>query len=98
MRTELTQIVDGKRYSTKTAQVVASDEYWDGHNHERHGHNSHLYKSPKGAFFVVHSTQWQGELDSLQLLSVEEAKEMYEKLPEHEMTYSEAFGVEPEEG
>ena len=42
MRAKLKQVVDGKVYDTETAQVVASDEYWDGHNFERRGTNTHL--------------------------------------------------------
>ena len=85
MRAKLKQVVDGKVYDTETAQVVASDEYWEGHNFERRGTNTHLYKTKKGAYFLGHSTQWQGDKDSIEVLSEEEAKEKYEHLPEHEM-------------
>ena len=46
---------------------------------------THTYKTKKGAYFLGHSTQWQGDKDSIEVLSEEEAKEKYEHLPEHEM-------------
>ena len=91
-----TKIVDRKRYSTKMATLIASDSYWDGHNFERHGRNTFLYKTPKGAFFTVTLTQWQGEDDSLRPVDLDEAVELYEgPLSEPYVTYEEAFpGVE----
>ena len=44
-----------------------------------------------------HTTMWQGERDSIEPVSVEEAKGYYEQLPEQELDFAEAFGVEPEE-
>jgi len=92
-------IVDRKRYSTKTATLIASDAYWDGHNWERHGRNCFLYKTPKGAYFTVNLTLWQGERDTLTPVSLEEAVELFEgSLSEHEVKYAEAFPtVEVEE-
>lgn len=87
-----TKIVDRKRYSTKTAMLIASDAYWDGHNWERSGRNTFLYKTPNGAFFTVTLTQWQGEQDSLTPISEDEAIELYETtLSEHEVEYQDAF-------
>ncbi|MDL1909857.1 hypothetical protein FBQ81_04050 [Chloroflexi bacterium CFX6] len=91
------QIINRKVYDTKTASLVASDRYWDGSNFERHGRNTYLYKTPNGAFFSHHTTQWQGERDSIQALSVDEAKDLFERLPEHDMSYEAAFGEKPEE-
>jgi len=93
----MTAVVDGKRYSTDKAEVVAHDCYWDGSNFERHGRNRYLYKTKKGNFFAVHLTQWQGKRDTIRPLSKEEAMRLYEELPEHEMDYEEAFGEAPEE-
>lgn len=96
--TTMTRIVGGKRYSTKTAALVASDEYWDGHNWERSGRNTFLYRTPLGAWFTVSLSQWQGERDVLEPVSEEEAREYFEgPLTEHEMTWAEAFQREPEE-
>lgn len=91
------QIIEGKLYNTETASLVASDRYWDGHNYERRGRNIYLYKTKKGNFFVYHTTLWQGELDSIEAISLEEAKGYYETLTEHGMEYKEAFGEDPEE-
>lgn len=97
MRSSIVQIIDGVRYDTDKAQVVASNEYWDGHNYERQGRNTHLYKTKKGNFFAGYSTLWQGEKDYLEPLSKEEAKELYESLREQDLTYEEAFGETPQE-
>lgn len=87
-----TRIVGKKRYSTKTATLIASDAYWDGSNWERHGRNTFLYRTPKGAFFTVALTQWQGEQDTLSPITQDEAIELYEgALTEHELSYAEAF-------
>ena len=67
------QIINGLKYDTEKAARVASNEYWDGHNWDRDGRNTYLYKTPNGR------------------------KQYYEDLPEHEMSYAEAFGEAPEE-
>jgi hypothetical protein len=89
---DMEEIIGGKRYSVQAATLIASDEYWDGHNHERGGRNTFLYRTPNGAYFTVNLTQWQGERDSLTPVTQAEAIELYEHtLPEHEVEYSEAF-------
>jgi len=86
------KIVNRKRYSVKTATLVAGDDYWDGHNFERQGRNTFLYRTPNGAYFTVTLTQWQGEQDSLEPVSLEEAISLYEgPLSEHELSYQGAF-------
>ncbi len=75
-----TQIVNGKKYRTETASVVADDVYWDGHNFERSDRNTWLLKTPQGAFFLQHQTCWQGERDSIEPVTLEQAKEWYERL------------------
>lgn len=91
------QIVGGRLYDTEKAQLVAHNRYWDGSNFERHGRNTFLYKTVKGNFFLYHTTLWQGERDYIEPVSIEEAKEHYEQLPEHELEYEDAFGEPPEE-
>ena len=91
------QVDDGKLYDTEKADLVASDRYWDGSNFERSGRNTYLYKTAKGNFFLHHTTQWQGERESIEPVSIEEAKEYFERLPEHELEYEAAFGEQPEE-
>ncbi len=90
---DMERTISGTRYSTAKAEVVAHDCYWDGHNFERHGHNTYLYKTAKGNFFTVRLTQWEGELDTLEPTTREEAMELWDSLPEHEMEWEEAFGV-----
>jgi len=96
---KFSKIVDQKRYSVETATLIASDAFWDGRNWERYGRNSFLYRTPRGAYFTVTLTQWQGERDTLEPISQEEAIELYEReLSEHEIDYSTAFpGVDVEE-
>lgn len=93
----MSKVIDGKRYSTATATLLANDEVWDGSNWERSGRNSFLYRTPKGAFFTVRLTQWQGERDTLIPVTVEEAKETFEAMPEQLVTWEEAFGEAAEE-
>ena len=93
---KMTRIVDRKKYSVATAALLASDEYWDGSNWERHGRNTFLYRTPNGSYFTVNMTQWQGESDTLTPVTLDEAIDLYENsLSEHEVKYSAAFpGVE----
>jgi hypothetical protein len=93
---DFTRIVDRKKYSIKMATMIADDVYWDGHNFERSGRNTFLYRTPNGAYFTVNLTQWQGERDTLTPISQEEAIGLYEgHLSEHYVKYAEAFpGVE----
>ena len=94
-RFDMKRVVNGRRYNTETATLLADDVYWDGSNFERAGRNSWLYKTPKGSYFLVTASQWQGERDTLEPLTIEEAKELYEEhLPEHYIGWEEAFGEE----
>ena len=86
------RIINRVRYSTANAELVASDAYWDGHNFERRGRNTFLYRTPKGNYFQVILTHWQGEQDTLTPLTEGEAIELYETtLTEHEIDYQAAF-------
>lgn len=87
-----TRIIDRRRYSTETATLIASDCYWDGHNFERSGRNTFLYRTPNGNYFTVCLSQWPGEQDNLTPVSLDEAIDMYEgSLTEHDEFYSDAF-------
>lgn len=94
---EMVRIVAGKRYSTATATLIASDLYWDGSNWERSGRNRFLYRTPRGAFFTVRLTQWQGERDTLTPIDEAEARDLWDTLPEHAVSWAVAFGEEPQE-
>lgn len=90
--TDFTRIVDSIRYDVSKAQLLASDAYWDGHNHERRGRNTFLYRTPKGRYFTVTLTQWQGERDELRPVDLDDALALYEgALSEHEVSYEAAF-------
>ena len=95
---DLEKVVDQKRYSVANATLIASDAYWDGSNWERQGRNQFLYKTPKGAYFIVHMSQWQGERTTLTPVTLDEAISLFESLPEQEVDFSTAFpGVEVED-
>lgn len=89
--TNYTQVVERKRYSTATATLLAGDDYWDGNNWERHGRNRFLYRTPKGSYFVVCLSQWQGEGDSLTPVTEGEAVQEFEGMREQRVEYAEAF-------
>jgi hypothetical protein len=89
---EFTTIINRKRYSTQTATLVAHDAYFNGHNWERDGRNSFLYKTEKGAFFLVTQTTFTYELDTLEPIPQGTAILLYEgRLSVHEISYEEAF-------
>lgn len=88
----MSAIIDRKKYSVKTAELLAGNDYWDGHNFERSGRNEFLYRTPNGAYFTVNLTQWQGERDTLLPVTQDEAIELFEgDLTEHRVKYAEAF-------
>ena len=90
-------VIDGKLYNTETATLLASDRYWDGHNWDRHGRNQYLYRTKKGNYFLHTTSMWEGSFDNILPLNKEEAKAAFERLPEQEMTWEDAFGEIPEE-
>jgi hypothetical protein len=96
-----TQIIDRKKYDTETATLLSGDDYWDGHNWERSGRNTFLYRTPKGAYFAFNLTCWQGEADSLEPLTEGEAVALYESHDAHgdvRVPFEDAFpGVKVEE-
>ena len=87
----MSKIVNGKRYSAKTATVIASDEYWDGHNNDRNGRNTYLLRTPYGNYFTAMVSMWEDDRSGLEPLSEDEAIRLYEKLHEHEREYEDAF-------
>lgn len=88
---KMVEVIGGKRYSTETAILVASDAYWDGHNYERRGRNVFLYRTKRGAYFAVRLSQWPGEIDHLEPLDEDQAATLWEALPERRMSFEEAF-------
>lgn len=95
---KMKEVIGGIKYDTEKAEIIADDCYWDGHNWERNGRNTFLYKTQNGRYFVVRQTLWQGERDQLEPLILDEAIMLYEQLPEKYVEFEEAFpGVEVEE-
>jgi len=90
------QIVNGLRYNTEKADLIAHDRYFDGSGWDRNGQNAYLYKTKNGRYFLLHTTRWGGERDRIEPVSLDEARQYYEDLSDHEMRYAEAFGEEPE--
>jgi len=93
----MTKIIDGKRYTVNSAVLLADNDYWDGNNFTKGGRNTYLYKTRGGAYFRVDMTCWQGERDTIEALTRQEAMELYELLHEHYVDYEEAFDVVIEE-
>ncbi len=91
----MTAVIGRMRFTTEGATLLAGDDYWDGHNHERRGRNTFLYRTANGNYFAVHQTCWQGEHDRLQPLSQDEAIGLFENLHVKRVEFEEAFpGVE----
>lgn len=42
---KMKQVISGIKYDTEKAVIIADDCYWDGHNWERNGRNTFLYKT-----------------------------------------------------
>ncbi len=82
------RIVDGIRYDTRTAFLVASDN----HPADRvTGRRTHLYLTRTGRFFLHFVPVSPGEREHLEPISPDEARKIYKRLPDHEMSYEEAF-------
>ena len=87
-----TRIIGRRRYNVSTATLLAADDYWDGHNFERSGRNTFLYRTPNGAYFTITLTKWQGEQNGLEPVTEGEAIDLFEgNLTEHAVRYAEAF-------
>lgn len=98
---EMKAVIEGKRYDCATATLIASNAYWDGHNYERSGRNTWLFRTPKGRYFFQFRTCWQDEHDRLQTIGEDDAIDFFERMQEHdmcEMEFEQAFpGVKIEE-
>jgi hypothetical protein len=84
-------VIAGKRYRTDTATLIAHDAYWNGHSWEQGGHNTFLFKTPKGNFFAQYQTLLQGEIDKLTPLEINEAISLYQSLHKKEVPFAIAF-------
>ena len=95
----LTTIIGGRRYSTATAALIADDCYWDGSNFERHGRNTYMYRTPRGAYFQVVCSMWQGDpRERIDVISQAAAQAFWESTQGEQIPFEEAFpGVAIEE-
>lgn len=95
---KLSRIVDRKKYAVSTATLLCGDDYWDGHNFERHGRNCFLYRTPNNNYFFVNMSQWQGEdYQVIEPCTRDEAIEFYDSCRDDDqrVTFADAFpGVE----
>ena len=81
----ISRVVNGVRYDTTKARLIAS-------------RNQFLYRTPKGRYFLVTLTQWQGERNQLTPLDEADARQWYKDLPKQEAEFESAFpGVKAEE-
>ena len=95
---EMIEVIDGFRYNTSTATLIAGNNYWSHCSFERSGRNAYLYRTLNGKYFATYVTHWQGELDRLEPLTQGAAIKMFENLPKKLVEFSEAFpGVTVEE-
>jgi hypothetical protein len=90
------KIINGKSYDTATAEAIADNQFSDGSNRMPGGRSTTLYKTAKGNFFALHETCWQGEHDTIEPLSKENAKELFESL-DGDGNWEEIFEETPEE-
>ena len=84
------RIIEGMRYDTATAKLLADDEFSDGTNRLTRGRARALYLTDKGRYFVTTKTQWQGERDTVEPIEAEEARRTFEGMPNQHETYAEA--------
>lgn len=92
--------VGGKLYRVETATLLAHNRYWDGSNMERGGRNRFLYRTPRGNYFFVYMTMWQGETDYIDPCSIDDAMDFWTRqssVREVEAFESAFPGVETEE-
>jgi len=87
----MNEVVDGRRYNTDTAELLAGNDYWDGHNFERQGTNCFLYRTPKGAYFTLSLSQWEGSTTTIEPVSEAAAREHFEDMREKRVDYEKAF-------
>jgi hypothetical protein len=71
------KIIEGKRYDTETAKLVASYENQYGRN-DFNFYKGELYRTTKGNFFIVEESWCSSLCRRLSKFSLEEAKEWVE--------------------
>ncbi len=90
-KVDMCEVYDGFVYRVATSDLLAHDWWWDGRSWQRHFRNVFLYRTRAGRYFVVRLSFWEGEPNTLEPLSREEARALYEQLPVWEVGPEEAF-------
>lgn len=85
------RVINKKAYNTETATRIATDDFNDGTNEFNCGRTADLYRTKKGNYFIVRSTHWQGESDSLTPLEQEAAIQEYENMFDQTEEFEDAF-------
>jgi hypothetical protein len=83
--------IKNKRYRVAGSILLAHDHYWDGWSFERAGCNTFLYCDRNGRLFAVRMTQWAGERNRIEPLSLSEAVDLYASLPVKEIRPEDVF-------
>jgi hypothetical protein len=83
--------IHNKRYRVSGSVLLAHNHYWDGRSFERNGTNTFLYCDRHGRLFAVRMTQWAGERNRIEPLSLSEAVELYAQLPVKEVRPEHVF-------
>jgi hypothetical protein len=86
------KVLDGKLYDTETATLLADDQYaTSASDRFNRGRATLLYRTPNGRYFVLHETIWEKERDTILSLDPDEARELFESLPNENVDYEVAF-------
>jgi hypothetical protein len=89
---KMTEFIERKKYSTETATLIASDEYWMVEQSKGRGAIRFYTARPTAAISPSNRFQWQGERDIPDPITQAEAIALFEDpLTEHQVKYSEAF-------
>lgn len=77
-----------------TVEYTSNLDHWDGSNHTcgSVGRHMGIGKLKNGEFYVCHGTQWQGERDTANVITEDEAKSL--ALQHNPDIYEELFGEE----
>ena len=96
---KMVRIVNGSKYETRTACLIAGDDGQERNSYFANGRTSYLYRTEKGNFFKVVVTCWAGENDILTPCNQEQAVDWYNfPLTNHRVSFQNAFpGIEIEE-
>lgn len=84
-------VINGKRYHTEGATLIARGINWEGHSYIKHGKHHFLFRTPKGNYFTQHQFDQEGVRDWLEPMLEGEARLLYQLLPERLIPFSLAF-------